>query len=652
MNSDGTQRSGVNKDNLPSSSQVTNPDSNANLSLTTNESKGAIPKTKLAKIASKKTNNNVDETSVLTVDPLKINGFTKNTSPSSNYLNNTYVECVAANVQISSKDVHKGTGFAQSSLNIPVENDFLNGPYLPVHNCGSSYGDLVEAGASYREPNLKDDDSSSDDNELLSLSDDGCIYTYKGDHVADLPSSFYNLEIPPLDEVPGNGREENSSPEMDFLEMDFDPGPSGDADSDSISNAEIDNAASLPLDSKTEKVEEPKPCCSKDLNNDLPPESSNINKFDNGVKSKYLNLTKTIPEPIKEPIIAIKNEIKMPWSCTLSERTRTAKSLRMVKRHHSSRGELSSPSEIGLNNDINITNLTSFHNATGKILIDDKNSVDCDVEKTMIWTHHEACVKQITQVGPSACGATAVLNVLNALRFPIPTLEKVQECVNTRLRANSSPLTEYLLSRSQAGCTHRDLIVGLYKLSEKRLYSRFFAMYPERVVNLQSWLGYWIKNGAVPIATLNLQKCEGSIPDSWHHQMIFGVGPEGIYLTNPLECIDPAELWPQLSSESVLLVRTEDVISRWNPKVDLPQLMRINDVRWKELNVVGQIAKVVRESRREARADYISTSHIQIPAEYKAGITLVLDINSPAFTLLRQCPELPLLQPEYAASAL
>lgn len=202
MNSDDSQRSGVNKDNLPSSSQVTNPDSNANLSLTTDESKGAIPKTKLTKIAPKKTNNNVDETIVLSVDSIKINGFTKSTS-SSNFLNNTYV---TANVQINPKECKSST-FARSSLNIPVENDFLNGPYIPVNNCTSSYGDLVEAGASYREQNLKDSDSSSDDNELLSLSDDGCIYTYKGDHVADLPSSFYNLEVPPLDEVPANGRE-------------------------------------------------------------------------------------------------------------------------------------------------------------------------------------------------------------------------------------------------------------------------------------------------------------------------------------------------------------------------------------------------------------------------------------------------------------
>ena len=47
-----------------------------------------------------------------------------------------------------------------------------------------------------------------------------------------------------------------------------------------------------------------------------------------------------------------------------------------------------------------------------------------------------------------------------------------------------------------------------------------------------------IISGAVPIATLNLQHCgEGcNIPDAWHHQMIFGVGSAGIYMTNPLQC--------------------------------------------------------------------------------------------------------------------
>lgn len=50
---------------------------------------------------------------------------------------------------------------------------------------------------------------------------------------------------------------------------------------------------------------------------------------------------------------------------------------------------------------------------------------------------------------------------------------------------------------------------------------------------------YFVLTGAAPIATLNLQHCGESydIPDAWHHQMIFGVGQAGIYLTNPLECL-------------------------------------------------------------------------------------------------------------------
>ena len=37
--------------------------------------------------------------------------------------------------------------------------------------------------------------------------------------------------------------------------------------------------------------------------------------------------------------------------------------------------------------------------------------------------------------------------------------------------------------------------------------------------------------GAVPVVTLNLQKAVPSghhVPDAWHHQMVFGVGPQGI----------------------------------------------------------------------------------------------------------------------------
>ena len=95
-----------------------------------------------------------------------------------------------------------------------------------------------------------DDDSSSDtanEGEDGLSADECCFYTYKGDQMADLPSSFFTLDVLVRDGQNGEGarrEDENdegrggsrngggSSPEMDFLEMDFDPGPSCEQDSE------------------------------------------------------------------------------------------------------------------------------------------------------------------------------------------------------------------------------------------------------------------------------------------------------------------------------------------------------------------------------------------------------------------------------------
>lgn len=69
--------------------------------------------------------------------------------------------------------------------------------------------------------------------------------------------------------------------------------------------------------------------------------------------------------------------------------------------------------------------------------------------------------------------------------------------------------------------------------------------------------------------------------------MIFGVTRQGIFLTNPLECVPTAELIPQLSSTSVLLVRRDDVTKRMGPRTDLRKLARFAEQRWNEMNVLG-----------------------------------------------------------------
>ena len=40
------------------------------------------------------------------------------------------------------------------------------------------------------------------------------------------------------------------------------------------------------------------------------------------------------------------------------------------------------------------------------------------------------------------------------------------------------------------------------------------------------------------MATMNMQLAvpDGrEVPDAWHHQLIFGVGPNAVFMTNPLD---------------------------------------------------------------------------------------------------------------------
>ena len=198
---------------------------------------------------------------------------------------------------------------------------------------------------------------------------------------------------------------------------------------------------------------------------------------------------------------------------------------------------------------------------------------------------------QVIQLGTSACGATALVNVLQALEvdFPLPPL---LEAVDTRLRRPDSPLPDYLLSRSRAGCNHRDLEAGAARVSP-RIVTRFFPFH-RRSIAVAAWLARWITAGCVPILTLNVQRAvqrPGELPaDAWHHQMVWGVADREVYLANPLEMVQERELMPQLDSPSELIVRRSDVVSRCGPETDLLELRDFGE-QWRSLNVLGQVTR-------------------------------------------------------------
>lgn len=75
---------------------------------------------------------------------------------------------------------------------------------------------------------------------------------------------------------------------------------------------------------------------------------------------------------------------------------------------------------------------------------------DAQNHTAMLWSIQEAVQRQTLQIGASACGATAVVDVLQALGITV-TPETVDHCVRTSLRRNEAPLHDYLHSRSKAG---------------------------------------------------------------------------------------------------------------------------------------------------------------------------------------------------------
>ncbi|XP_030014630.1 uncharacterized protein LOC115436056 [Sphaeramia orbicularis] len=261
--------------------------------------------------------------------------------------------------------------------------------------------------------------------------------------------------------------------------------------------------------------------------------------------------------------------------------------------------------------------------------------------EAMLWSIQEALERQTLQIGASACGATAVVDVLKALGVSVAP-EEVDSCVQTRLRRNESPLPDYLLSRSEAGATHAQLISGAEEASKGKVVGHFFHLHPRRRVNLVPWLARWIRRGAVPIATMNMQLAvpEGEeLPDAWHHQLIFGVAPNAVFMTNPLDVVSEDEVHQRLCSESVLLIRREDVLQRLTPDCCLSDLMDHCDPRWRDLDVQGQVKQMAEEEEEEED----NLTHIKIPAAYRSGITLFALRHSHLGQELLDSPELPLL---------
>jgi hypothetical protein len=178
--------------------------------------------------------------------------------------------------------------------------------------------------------------------------------------------------------------------------------------------------------------------------------------------------------------------------------------------------------------------------------------------------------------------------------------------------------------------------------------------------------------GAVPVALLKLQRTSyenGEIPDAWHHQMIYRCENTSVYLTNPLERKSLQLITNELTSESVLLVQTVDVVKRFAAsKYNLLDLINFEEKfdtdhhtersKWQSFNVIGQVLEILAQSGQidaefleenqhlkrymKSEEHHQEVKHLKIPASYRSGLTLFARRGSSLFTEIENCPELPI----------
>ncbi|XP_014286786.3 uncharacterized protein [Halyomorpha halys] len=416
-------------------------------------------------------------------------------------------------------------------------------------------------------------------------SDDSCVYMYKGDNESR------------------NGNDVNkstdcSSPEMDYLEMDFDPCQSnGQESSDgsySCENAELekyDNVNEIVYDTCEDVA-----TTSINFGGKYPTTSSWID----GINHESL-----------EPIPSTSN----------------------YQKH-----------EIHENGVTKTKNTVVENNSHAN-----SNESDDKVEGAPELSQKTVLIKHIAEATGGSCCMSSILQAVHKL-YSMEGLVTEEEIIN-KILANhqdesNMSIVDYLYSISKGGITIPEMMNVMNKLFDGLITTRFFLTQPRRKVNLSSWLLYWLKKDVVPILSMNFHltedDCGSTVNTSWHFQIVHGVGQKGIHLFSQFDCVSEETILKLLNNSSEVLISRDEVMSRWTPESDLTQLMTPPDHSWKKFNVLGQIVNVIREGITGKSEDEMK--HIKIPSPHRTGILLLIRSDNPHRRELVEASDLPLFE--------
>ena len=201
----------------------------------------------------------------------------------------------------------------------------------------------------------------------------------------------------------------------------------------------------------------------------------------------------------------------------------------------------------------------------------------------------------INQIGKSACGPTAIINVLNSLDIPSPSPEKILEIVPARLRNyETNNLLEYLISRILAGTNHIDLINALLKITNNNLTAKFFVLNPyENKIKFKNFLYKLFELKCSLIFTENLFLIGN---DAWHHQMSYGIKDNLLYLTNPFETVTINQMFNYITNGNFMIIPKEHVFNR---KIEEGDLKELEKEKWLNFSVKEQIINMFYKEKKK-----------------------------------------------------
>jgi len=224
---------------------------------------------------------------------------------------------------------------------------------------------------------------------------------------------------------------------------------------------------------------------------------------------------------------------------------------------------------------------------------------------------------QVSQIGQSACGPTAVLNILASLDYsPLPKPEELLKMFPARLRDyETKSLSKYLYSRAVAGTIHDEILDATVKISNNTITGKFFIIKQYEDKNkFAKWLEECFKNKIALVFLENLF-IEGN--DAWHHQMAYGIDNDKIFLTNPMNIVPVSQMISYLTTGSWMIIPGQHVIERDIEKEDIEELSKD---KWDCFNVLER-AKSIKILKKFTIFNQLAYSDLTIPYGGIAGVT-------------------------------